>query len=132
MAYQIQFRRGTASQWTTANPTLAQGELGLETDTDKVKVGDGSTAWTSLSYWNAGAGDVSGPGSSTDNAIARFSGTDGETIQNSGITIDDNNEIDMNNNGIEELSIATFNSEYDEGTQTSPQTVDFGGTNSAH
>lgn len=50
MASIIQIRRDTASNWTSANPTLAQGELGLETDTLKVKAGDGSTAWTSASY----------------------------------------------------------------------------------
>ncbi len=50
MAVQIQMRRGTASQWTSSNPTLAAGEWGLETDTDKYKIGDGSTAWTSLGY----------------------------------------------------------------------------------
>jgi hypothetical protein len=47
---QIQVRRGTASQWTSANPTLASGEWGFETDTNKTKIGDGSTAWTSLAY----------------------------------------------------------------------------------
>jgi len=50
MAVTIQFRRGTAAQWTAANPTLAEGEFGLETDTSRYKVGDGSTAWTSLAY----------------------------------------------------------------------------------
>ena len=48
---QIQVRRGTASQWTSANPTLSAGEWGFETDTGKAKIGDGSTAWTSLSYF---------------------------------------------------------------------------------
>lgn len=47
---QIQVRRGTASQWTSANPTLSAGEWGLETDTLKTKIGDGATAWTSLAY----------------------------------------------------------------------------------
>ena len=50
MADIIQIRRDTAANWTSANPTLAQGELGLETDTSKIKAGDGSTAWTSLGY----------------------------------------------------------------------------------
>ena len=50
MAVQIQLRRGTASEWTAVNPTLAAGELVIETDTDKYKIGDGSTAWTSLGY----------------------------------------------------------------------------------
>jgi nanoRNase/pAp phosphatase (c-di-AMP/oligoRNAs hydrolase) len=47
---QLQVRRGTASQWTSTNPTLAAGEFGFETDTGKFKIGNGSTAWTSLSY----------------------------------------------------------------------------------
>ena len=50
MAVQIQIRRGTAAAWTSANPTLAAGEFAVETDTDKYKFGDGSTAWTSLGY----------------------------------------------------------------------------------
>ena len=50
MAVQIQLRRDTASNWTSNNPTLAQGEFAIETDTDKYKIGDGSTAWTSLGY----------------------------------------------------------------------------------
>jgi hypothetical protein len=58
MAVQIQLRRGTASQWTSTNPTLAAGEIALETDTNKIKLGDGSTAWTSLAY--AAFGDITG------------------------------------------------------------------------
>lgn len=50
MPIQIQLRRDTAANWTSANPTLAAGELGLETDTAKYKIGNGSTAWNSLSY----------------------------------------------------------------------------------
>ncbi len=50
MPVQIQFRRGTAAQWTSSNPTLLAGELGLETDTNKYKIGNGSTAWNSLAY----------------------------------------------------------------------------------
>lgn len=50
MPVQIQLRRGTASEWTSANPVLANGELGVETDTSKYKIGDGTTAWTSLGY----------------------------------------------------------------------------------
>jgi hypothetical protein len=50
MPVRIQFRRGTAAQWTSSNPTLLAGELGLETDTNKYKIGDGTTAWTSLTY----------------------------------------------------------------------------------
>lgn len=47
---QIQLRRDTAANWTSVNPTLAAGEMGLETDTRLMKAGDGATAWTGLSY----------------------------------------------------------------------------------
>jgi len=46
----IKLRRDSAADWTSADPTLAEGEIGVETDTDKMKVGDGSTAWSSLDY----------------------------------------------------------------------------------
>jgi hypothetical protein len=48
---QIQQRRGTAASWTSTNPTLAAGEIGFESDTNRFKIGNGSTAWASLSYW---------------------------------------------------------------------------------
>jgi hypothetical protein len=51
MSYQHQLRRGIASLWTSANPTLPEGVQGYETDTKKMKIGDGTTAWTSLPYW---------------------------------------------------------------------------------
>ena len=50
MAVQIQLRRDTAANWASANPTLALGEFGLETDTMLYKIGDGATAWNSQSY----------------------------------------------------------------------------------
>lgn len=46
----VQFRRGTAAQWSTANPVLAVGELGLETDTGKTKLGNGTNTWNTLAY----------------------------------------------------------------------------------
>ena len=76
---QIQIRRGTASQWTSANPTLAAGEFGYESDTGKFKIGTGSTAWTSLSYQGAG----------TVTSITAGTGLSGGTITTSGtIAID--------------------------------------------
>ena len=50
MANRIQLRRGGAQEWANANPTLAQGELGVELDTGRIKIGDGVTAWNSLRY----------------------------------------------------------------------------------
>ncbi len=51
----MRWRRGTAAEWTTADPILLEGEPGFETDTGKLKVGDGSTAWTSLDYYQSAA-----------------------------------------------------------------------------
>jgi hypothetical protein len=50
MPTKIQFRRGTAAQWTTANPVLAEGELGVELDTNKFKIGNGVDNWSTLPY----------------------------------------------------------------------------------
>jgi len=49
--YRLTLRRDTAANWTSANPTLAQGEPGFETDTLNLKVGDGATAWNDLAYY---------------------------------------------------------------------------------
>jgi hypothetical protein len=46
----MQQKRGTASRWTSTNPVLLAGEIGFETDTKKIKIGDGTTAWNSLAY----------------------------------------------------------------------------------
>jgi len=50
MAVRIQLRRGTASEWTAANPVLAIAEVGIETDTNLFKIGNGDDSWNSLSY----------------------------------------------------------------------------------
>ena len=57
MASQIQLRRDTAANWQSVNPTLAQGEIGVETDTGKIKLGTGLAAWNSLSYF---VGNIAG------------------------------------------------------------------------
>lgn len=51
MATRMQQRRGTAEQWTLADPVLTPGEIGFETDTSKFKVGDGVNAWANLAYF---------------------------------------------------------------------------------
>jgi hypothetical protein len=48
--YHIRPARGTAAAWTSANPVLKLGELGIETDTNRMKIGDGASAWTGLQY----------------------------------------------------------------------------------
>lgn len=54
MATKVRIRRDTAAYWTSKNPVLLLAEPGLETDTGKLKFGDGSTAWNSLAYANFG------------------------------------------------------------------------------
>ena len=78
MADLIQIRRDTAANWTSANPTLAQGELGAETDTSKIKIGDGSTVWNSLGYLV----DTGGYAAYSD-TTANFTGT----LQNGGSNV---------------------------------------------
>ena len=71
MASKIQIRRDTAANWTSADPTLSTGELGLETDTRKLKSGDGATAWTSLAYYTLGTAGYAAYADTT----ANFTGT---------------------------------------------------------
>ena len=58
MSVLIQFRRDTAAAWALANPVLASGEMGIETDTNQYKIGNGSSPWNSLAY----GGLQGGPG----------------------------------------------------------------------
>jgi hypothetical protein len=51
MATRMQQRRGTAQQWTDADPILAAGEIGFEVDTNQFKIGDGVNHWSDLSYF---------------------------------------------------------------------------------
>ncbi len=102
MAYKkILFRRDTASNWTSANPTLSSGEVGYETNTGKFKIGDGTTAWTSLAYavgqrvattdnvtFNnlTVSGDLTVSGNTTTLNTATLSVEDNIVILNSGVT----------------------------------------------
>jgi len=52
MARRIQLRRDTAANWSSTNPTLAQGEIGIDLTNNKIKIGNGSTAWNSLAYFD--------------------------------------------------------------------------------
>jgi hypothetical protein len=54
MPARIQKRRDTAANWTSVNPVLAQGEEGIELDTGKAKLGNGTTPWNTLPYQTLG------------------------------------------------------------------------------
>jgi hypothetical protein len=54
----MQVKRDTAANWTANNPVLLSGQLGWESDTNKIKIGNGSTSWTGLSYFS-GSGSSS-------------------------------------------------------------------------
>ena len=82
MANKIQIRRDVAANWTSSNPTLSQGEQGYETDTGKIKIGDGSTAWTSLAY------NTSYSDSDVDTHLNTSTATTGEVLSWSGTDYD--------------------------------------------
>lgn len=67
MAVQIQVRRGTTAEWSAANPVLAEGEIGLDTTLDNIKIGDGVTAWTSLNFFALSESSLSNHESDTTN-----------------------------------------------------------------
>ena len=54
----MQQKRGTASRWTETNPILLAGEIGVETDTRKIKIGDGITHWNNLDYMVVDAANI--------------------------------------------------------------------------
>jgi uncharacterized membrane protein YgdD (TMEM256/DUF423 family) len=86
---QFQFRRGTSSEWSSANPVLAAGEMGIETNTNLFKVGNGSTAWNALAYGGlvgaTGAAGVAGANGATG-ATGSFSGTTSSAIVTTNVT----------------------------------------------
>ena len=86
---QFQFRRGTSSEWSSANPVLAAGEMGIETNTNLFKVGNGSTAWNALPYGGiqgaTGAAGVAGANGATG-ATGSFSGTTSSAIVTTNVT----------------------------------------------
>lgn len=54
----IQLRNDLAATWNLKNPVLKKGEIGIEIDTRKMKVGDGTTTWNAISYMGADANDI--------------------------------------------------------------------------
>lgn len=68
MAYRILLRRDTSSNWTTNNPVLASGEPGFETDTGKMKIGNGTSTWQQLQYFQGATGPAGATGTSITSA----------------------------------------------------------------
>lgn len=66
----ILLRRDTAANWTSVNPVLHSGELGIETDTHLAKLGNGSTAWSGLPYWSPSALYLALTGGTLSGALA--------------------------------------------------------------
>ena len=64
MSKQILNRRDTAANWSTINPILGPGEIGVESDSGQFKLGDGTSTWSQLDYFGAGGGDGGGGGGS--------------------------------------------------------------------
>ena len=62
MAYRILLRRDTLGNWQTNNPVLLSGEPGYETNSGKLKVGDGITPWNQLSYYYGATGGIGSTG----------------------------------------------------------------------
>lgn len=86
------------NSWTVDVEVNALDDIGdvsvaSPNDNDVLTYNSGTGMWEATA---AGGGDVSGPASSTDNAIVRFDGTGGKTIQNSGVIINDSNEVGIN------------------------------------
>ena len=72
----IRLRGGTEYQWDTAGPTLAAREVGVTTDTHRLKVGDGSTAWADLPWVDDAGADGLPEGGTVDQLLTKVSGTD--------------------------------------------------------
>jgi hypothetical protein len=96
MAVKIRIRRGTSAEWSNVNPVLDLGELGLETDTNKLKAGDGVTAWNALSYI-AGASTASVSWGEITGTLSNQ--TDLQTVLNNKINTSEKGAV----NGIAEL-----------------------------
>jgi hypothetical protein len=78
---------------TTGTLSVARGGTGLTAVGSALQVLRTNAGATALEFASVGSGDVVGPASSTDNAIARFDGTTGKLVQNSGATLDDSNNM---------------------------------------
>ena len=94
MAIRIQLRRDTAANWTSANPTLRAGEVGIETDTLKFKIGNGTQTWTQITTY-ANVTPSSLTSSLSDYILAADQGTAGGPAE-----LDSNGDLIVPENSI--------------------------------
>ena len=90
MAFRIQIRRDSSQNWEINNPVLLQGELGYETNTECLKIGDGQTEWNSLPYLVCGPGSLDILNSSGQTVVA---GATGIQFTGSGVTVTSVNDL---------------------------------------
>lgn len=100
MATRMQQRRDSAADWTSTDPTLAAGEIGVETDTGLFKIGDGSTAWTALAYFTHPDADHAASFAAVGAALTA-GGTAGQILVK-------NNSTDYNTVWIDRQRIKTY------------------------
>jgi len=92
----IQLRRGTTAQWSSANPVLDSGEMGYDLDLNELKVGDGSTAWSSLTALSGGGGSsgyysfVPQPSSASEQEDGDYAGLDMASVPTNFLTSNGN------------------------------------------
>jgi len=88
----MKVKRATAARWASEDPVLADGEIGYEKDTRKMKLGDGTSSWTQLSYLTADVSGSSGSSSGgtaatiTIGTVTTLSPSSNATVTNSGTT----------------------------------------------
>lgn len=115
----IKLRRDTAANWTSVNPVLNEGEMGLETDTNKLKIGDGYTTWSDRGYINTASAYGTFNPSST-RSYTGSSASDGLGVKP--IIAGDRNVID--NTGQGQIKIHTAETGSLERTIVSPNSGD--------
>ena len=75
----IQLRNDTAENWTNANPLLLKGEMGVETDTGKTKIGNGTARWKDLKYSGVDEDTIKGIIDKNRNAVEFIVANEGES-----------------------------------------------------